>query len=334
MPDLKDGETANVQGSAKVPYVLKNVGGVYSCSCIAWRNQSLPIDKRTCKHLKKYRGEALELARIGSTEEIKKEKEENPTEKAPVLLAHPWDLETDIMGWWLSEKLDGIRAYWDGKDLISRLGNVFHAPDWFKAGFPSFKLDGELWVGRKKFNETSGIVRRHDGGDLWKKVSYLVFDAPEINGEFESRMGFLSRHFLNSSGYAKVLEHKECLGVDHLKAELKRIEGLGGEGMMLRQPKSLYEIGRSHTLLKVKSMHDMEAIVESYEPGKGRHKGRVGALLVKLPNGVRFKIGTGLSDMVRNHPPKIGNTITFHYTELLASGKPRFAAYLRERDIY
>jgi DNA ligase-1 len=334
MADLKDGETAKIQGSAKEPYILKNVGGVYSCSCIAWRNQSLPIDKRTCKHLKKYRGEALELARIGSTEAIKQKQEEEPTEKSPVLLAHSWDLETDITGWWMSEKLDGIRAYWDGKDLVSRLGNIFHAPDWYKATLPNFKLDGELWVGRKKFDETSSIVRRHNGEELWKKVSYIVFDAPEIKGSFENRIDFFKRHFENyPSDFAKVLHHEQCQGVEHLKSELNRVEQLGGEGMMLRQPQSLYESGRSHTLLKVKSMHDTEGVVDGYEPGKNKHKGKVGALWVKS-NGVRFKIGTGLSDYLRSNPPKIGVTITYRYTEILPSGKPRFAAFLREKDVY
>ena len=52
MPDLKDGESAEVKGSARTPYILKNVGGVYSCTCPAWRNQSVSIERRTCKHLR------------------------------------------------------------------------------------------------------------------------------------------------------------------------------------------------------------------------------------------------------------------------------------------
>ena len=66
MPDLADGETVEMQGSGAKPYLLKNTGGVFSCSCPAWRNQSIPIERRTCKHLKKLRGEALELARVAA----------------------------------------------------------------------------------------------------------------------------------------------------------------------------------------------------------------------------------------------------------------------------
>src|SRR3954463_14459927 len=66
MPDLADGETFLMQGSAAKPYELKNTGGVYSCSCPAWRNQSVAIERRTCKHLKKSRGDAAETARCGA----------------------------------------------------------------------------------------------------------------------------------------------------------------------------------------------------------------------------------------------------------------------------
>lgn len=336
MPDLLDGQTAEVQGSAKLPYVIKNVGGVFSCSCIAWRNQSLPIDRRTCKHLKKYRGEAVELARIGQSqtksEANKTVEPDDSKEVAPVLLAHSWDMETDILGWWMSEKLDGVRAYWTGEKFISRLGNEFYAPDWFTAGLPNFKLDGELWMGRKRFDEASGICRRQNGGDLWKEMRYKIFDAPEIAGKFENRVDFYTRHFENNPfQYVETMRHEQCRGVAHLKEELKRIESLGGEGLMLREPGSLYEVGRSYTLLKVKSMYDAEAIVVRYEAGKGKHKGKMGAIWAKFPNGVEFKIGTGFSDAVRANPPKIGSTITFQYTELLKSGKPRFSGYLREK---
>src|SRR5512140_2777566 len=71
MPDLKDGESAEVQGSARLPYMLKNVGGVYSCTCPAWRNQSLPIERRTCKHLRAFRGERAEEERLGALAPLK-----------------------------------------------------------------------------------------------------------------------------------------------------------------------------------------------------------------------------------------------------------------------
>ena len=174
MPDIPDGETVSIQGSARAPYVLKNVGGVYSCSCPAWRNQSVAIDRRTCKHLKKYRSEAAEAARVSTgaaavtTEPAAVE--ERPRSGPPLLLAHSWDNKKDLTGWWLSEKLDGVRAYWDGGQFLSRQGNRFYAPDWFTAGLPSTPLDGELWLGRKRFQRTVSVVRSQNAGEAWKEL--------------------------------------------------------------------------------------------------------------------------------------------------------------------
>src|SRR5687768_17070890 len=162
MPDLADGETFLMQGSGAKPYELKNVGGLYSCTCPAWRNQSITIEKRTCKHLKKLRGEPAEIERVGSAAAAprtpKSEKRAAAQEKAaPVLLAETWDGALDPKGWWMSEKLDGMRAYWDGVQLLSRLGNVIHAPDYFIKGLPKHPLDGELFLARKSFQKTCAI---------------------------------------------------------------------------------------------------------------------------------------------------------------------------------
>src|SRR4051812_27960651 len=142
MPDLRDGESVEMKGSGSKPYVLKNVGGVYSCSCPAWRNQSHPIERRTCKHLRKLRGDAAEEARIGSAVQAPAiPKADDDVSKAPpLLLAESWDNVLDPAGWLMSEKLDGVRAYWDGSRFWSRLGNLFHAPDWFVAGLPKEPL--------------------------------------------------------------------------------------------------------------------------------------------------------------------------------------------------
>src|SRR5579863_836721 len=162
MPDLQDGESTEMQGSGAKPYVLKNTGGVYSCSCPAWRNQSIAIERRTCKHLRKLRGDAAEEARIGGALPAKPAVKEGDDSSPELLLAENWDLAADPTGWWLSEKLDGVRAYWDGRQFVSRQGNLFHAPDWFVAGLPDEALDGELWLGRKAFQRTVSIVRRQD----------------------------------------------------------------------------------------------------------------------------------------------------------------------------
>jgi DNA ligase-1 len=333
MRDLEDGESVEMQGSGSKPYVLKNVGGVYSCSCPAWRNQSVAIEKRTCKHLRKLRGDAAEEARVGSDAPAKVKEAKAGVSAPPLLLAESWDFITDPAGWWLSEKLDGIRAYWDGKQLWSRLGNLFHAPDWFLHGLPDVPLDGELWLGRKKFQRTSGIVRRQDKSDHWKEVRYVLFDAPKLEKGFEQRLEFIQEVVRGSKPpYALAHEHQLCKGVDHLRAELARLEALGGEGLMLRRAGSRYESGRSTTLLKVKSFHDSEARVLKHLPGAGRHKGRLGALLVELEDGTTFSVGTGFSDAERASPPPVGSLITFRYQELSEGGVPRFPSYVGVRD--
>lgn len=331
MADLQDGESVQVQGSGSKPYILKNVGGVYSCTCPAWRNQSMAIERRTCKHLRKLRGDAAEEARVGSPVAIpaKAKTDDADSNAPPLLLAESWDCLTDPTGWWLSEKLDGVRAYWDGKQFWSRLGNRFHAPAWFVAGLPSVPLDGELWLGRRKFQRTVGIVRRQDQSDLWKEVRYTVFDAPALEKKFETRLEFVQECISQGKPpYAQSHEHQQCQGLDHLRRELTRLESLGGEGLMLRQAGSKYESGRSTTLLKVKSFHDAEARVLKHLEGAGRHKGRLGALMVEMADGTTFSVGTGFSDAERGNPPAVGSFITFRYQELSDAGVPRFPSYV------
>jgi DNA ligase-1 len=335
MPDLKDGESTFMQGSGSKPYELKNVGGVYSCSCPAWRNQSLPIERRTCKHLRKLRGDAAEEARVGSAVPPARKAAGDAEEKEgpPLLLAEPWDHAADPTGWWMSEKLDGVRAFWDGARFLSRLGNEFHAPDWFTAGLPGEPLDGELWIARKAFQRTTSIVRRQDRSEHWREVRSVVFDAPGHPGDFEGRLAFFHDFIARERPpFAVAHPHEVCRSLDHLQAELARVEGLGGEGLMLRKPRSKYEIGRSWTLLKVKSFLDGEARVVGHKAGAGRHKGRLGALTVELADGTRFDVGTGFSDAEREDPPPIGSIISFRYQELSEGGVPRFPTYLGVRD--
>lgn len=360
MPDLDDGESTEVQGSGSSRYKLRNVGGVYSCSCPAWRNQSIRIEKRTCKHLKALRGESVEMERIAGSlpatatstpaaarsassiaggiartttaASASSTMPETTKQAPPLLLAHPWDNVQDLSGYWMSEKLDGIRAYWNGKVFISRLGNEFYAPDWFVEGLPNMILDGELWAGRKKFQRATSIVRRQDRSDHWKEIVYVVFDAPAMTTPFEDRVATLQSLFApDRTPYARALEQERCRNMDHLRNELERVEKLGGEGLMMRKPGSKYEVGRSFSLLKVKTFHDAEARIIKHQAGTGKHKGRLGSLLVELPNGIQFSVGTGLSDKERQSPPPIGAMITFRYQELSDTGVPRFPSYVGER---
>ena len=109
---IEEGVTIYVQGSGSKPYELKNVGGVYSCTCPAWRNQSVAIEQRTCKHLRKLRGDAAEEARVGGALPQKPVKEASAAgEGPPLLLAERWESDVDLAGWWMSEKLDGVSRH-------------------------------------------------------------------------------------------------------------------------------------------------------------------------------------------------------------------------------
>ncbi|MCA9649753.1 MAG: DNA ligase [Myxococcales bacterium] len=333
--ELPDGGETTVAGSGSSRYTLRNVGGVYSCTCPAWRNQSVPIERRTCKHLRRFRGDAAEEERLGSLplrSPSRPSSSSTPGPDAPpLLLAHRWE-EQDPTGWWMSEKLDGVRAYWDGTRFVSRLGNAYLAPEWFREGLPPFPLDGELFAGRGAFQQAVSIARRADAGEAWRALSFLIFDAPQVDAGFEDRLGHLHEHFaVNTHAHARVLEHRECTGLDDMLTELRRIEGLGGEGVMLRRPGSRYVAGRSDSLLKVKSFLDTEARVVGHQAGTGRHEGRLGALQVELPNGTRFKVGTGFSDAQREAPPAVGEVITVRYQELTDGGVPRFPIYVGVR---
>lgn len=338
MTDLADGESAQVQGSGSSVYTIRNIGGVYSCSCPAWRNQSIAIETRTCKHIRKLRGDAEEVARVGaaaaSPPRAKKGSDDGSGAKEPpILLADSWDGVVDVKDWWISEKLDGVRAYWDGQQFLSRQGNRYVAPDWFVEGLPKTPLDGELWLNRKQFQRTVSIVRRQDQSDHWKEIRFVVFDAPSISFPFEDRMEELKELLRkHRNEFAAIHQQLRCKGIQHLRDELQRVEALGGEGLMLRQPASLYVAGRSSTLLKVKTFHDAEATVIGHQAGAGRHKGRLGALLVQLPDGTEFAVGTGFSDAQRDNPPAVGSSITFRYQELSDGGVPRFPSYVGVRS--
>jgi DNA ligase-1 len=186
-----------------------------------------------------------------------------------------------------------------------------------------------LWLGRKAFQQCVSIVRRQDKSDHWQSIRFLAFDLPAAGGPFEERMDQL-RDLLSSSRppFAEMHQHQRCRGLDHLREELAKVEAMGGEGLMLRQPESHYEVGRSTTLLKVKTFRDAEARVIEHLPGAGRHKGRLGALAVELPDGTTFSVGTGFSDAQRQNPPAIGSLITFRYQELSDRGVPRFPSFV------
>ncbi|KAI8809421.1 hypothetical protein BJ742DRAFT_237190 [Cladochytrium replicatum] len=315
----------------------------YYCTCMGWRMNKDPVNARTCKHLKELLGEQYEEARLrwknpdgfkpsspkkkaakaGKKKKAKGEDEDEEDEDdnedagpslkkqgAPkLLLANSFEMVNDPTGWWMSEKLDGVRAYWDPtlKAFLSRNGNPFVAPATFIQGYPTdMALDGELFSGRGEFTTTVSVVRTVNSPH-WSKVRYKVFDAPDLKTPFEARVKTLQNWLLKSKACTTVdlVEQTKVTSRDHVVRELKRVESLGGEGLMLRKPGSMYEGRRSSTLLKVKSFYDAEARVTGYEKGKGKNEGVTGSLVCVMESGKTFKVGTGLTDAQRRNPPKV-----------------------------
>lgn len=251
----------------------------------------------------------------------------------PVPLASTYQQGVDLEGYWVSEKLDGVRAYWTGQVFLSRNGNVYRAPDWFVKSLPDVPMDGELWMGRQRFAELSGAVRKQVPVDIeWRNIRFHVFDLPG-SGPFHERYEQLQVLVTKAdSPYLTLVQQKPASSHSALMADLDKVVAEGGEGLMLKRRESRYEAGRSDDLLKVKTFEDAEAVVVGHIPGKGRLQGLMGALQVELPSGRRFRIGTGFSDDIRAQPPALGTRITFKYYGLTATGLPRFASFLRVRD--
>ncbi len=261
------------------------------------------------------------------------------TQNAPhLMLANTWRVDMPLDQYWVSEKLDGVRAYWDGSQLRSRGGYPIQAPEWFTADFPEQPLDGELWLGRGRFNEISAIIRSDNIADpRWDEVHYMVFDLPTqqhkgVPATFEQRRLALQlllgqRHirWLEAVQYYRLADEKA------LQHELAQVVGKGGEGLMLNRAQGLYRAARSDDILKLKPSYDAEALVLGHLDGRGKYTGMVGALLVRNTEGVQFKVGSGLKDSDRREPPPIGSTITYGYSGKTHTGKPRFPRYLRLR---
>jgi DNA ligase 1 len=247
------------------------------------------------------------------------------------MLASTYDGSQDIKGWYMSEKLDGIRCIWNGSCIFSRNGNKFYPPKYFIENFPkNLWLDGELFLDRNNFQQTVSIVKRQDENDGWKKIKFLVFDGPKLKGNFKKRLEILEKELKDcSSKFLELHKQEVCKDVEHLEKKMKEIVSLKGEGVILRDPNSFYENRRSHNMLKVKEFHDAEAIVTSIHKGTGRLQNMMGAIECINKDGITFRIGTGFSDKERANPPKIGSVVTYRYFELTRDNVPRFPSFMR-----
>lgn len=274
-------------------------------------------------------------------------------------------LSTDLKGkeppkgWFVSTKLDGQRALWDGgvsrkyltvpwsqdKDvptgLWSRYGKVIHAPDWWIEKLPPIPLDGELYLGPQSWSELRSIVSRKVPDRRWEKVQYCVFDAPSPKSVWCDREYGDGKIVMNDClKYYKDVERERCFGdtLNYYKEfinvdqrildpkvtfdSLKEDE----EGIMLRNPNSLWVPVRSRNSLKMKKERVSEGVVVGVTEGKGKYEGMVGALVVAW-GGVKFQL-SGMTDAERKRDDWAGKTVRFKYREVSNLGVPKEARYL------
>jgi len=250
------------------------------------------------------------------------------------MLATTYAASEPVTEYWVSEKLDGVRAHWNGEALWSRGGHRIAAPDWFIQGWPAQAMDGELWIGRGSFDLVSGIVRTATPEDAqWRQVRFMVFDLPQHGGSFSQRVSAMQQLAALDIGWLRAVSQFRVASADELDARLATLVAAGAEGLMLHHQDARYLAGRSTALLKYKPYDDAEATVVGYTAGQGKYLGMVGALKVADDAGRRFRLGSGLSDVERANPPPIGSLVTYRYNGLTSTGLPRFARFMRIRQL-
>ena len=250
-----------------------------------------------------------------------------------LMLAEVYRRGMPLDGYWVSEKFDGVRGYWDGKALWTRGGERVVAPAWFTAPLPATPLDGELWAGRGRFNLAVSTVRSQTPNDAaWRELRFMVFDLPAQPGDFDARLAALKKLLpITQAPWVVPVAQQRAGTHAELQALLEKTVKLGGEGLMLHRGTSMYRSERNADLLKFKPFDDAEARVVAHVPGKGRHTGRLGALMVETADGQRFKLGGGFTDAQRDDPPPIGAWVTYRHNGKNPGGLPRFARFLRVR---
>lgn len=247
------------------------------------------------------------------------------------MLAKPWQADLNPADYLVSEKLDGVRALWNGMALSFRSGRPIAAPDWFLAGLPQSPIDGELWAGHNSFERVSGIVRKEAAVDAeWRTLRYMVFDAPLPDMAFAQRAQRITELLaVAAKPWLQAVAQTRVADLASLQRFLRLVVATGGEGLMLHRMDGQWAAGRSDAVRKLKLAPDEEGVVIDYLPGTGKYQGRMGALLVEAPDGQRFALGSGFGDAMRNSPPPLGSTVTYRYRGRTGTGLPRFASFLR-----
>jgi len=253
-------------------------------------------------------------------------------DKPELFLLKTYDDSRDVVGWVMSEKLDGIRGFWNGRELLTRSGKKINAPAWFTQNYPPFSIDGELWTKRGDFENISSIVRTKDSGDRWKKITHQIFEVPNQQGGLLERLSVL-KAYLNTDPivHLQILKQTSIDSKQQLKQFLAQVTDQKGEGVVVRNPNTLYKTGRLPSALKVKKYFDTECTVLKILPGKGKYKAVMGSVLCQTSTGKELRIGSGFKDKDRESPPAIGSEITFKYYGFTKKGKFKYPVYLREK---
>ncbi|MGJ8646817.1 MAG: DNA ligase [Marinomonas colpomeniae] len=257
--------------------------------------------------------------------------------KPDVQLANKFIEGIQVEDYLVSEKYDGIRAIWTGEALVTRQGNPINAPSWFTEKLPQVWLDGELWSKRNDFSFIMSTVRKNNPIDKeWQKIHYMIFDAPDA----EKIMTFEARYqrytsIVNSLELPHVIPIKQFTVKNNqeLNQVLEDYVKEGAEGLILHRKLARFVNGRTDNLLKLKPYMDAEATVVEVLNSTGKYADMMGSILVEMPSGLRFKIGSGFSDEERRSPPEKGDLVTYKYHGFTKRGVPRFASFIRYRNI-
>ena len=253
--------------------------------------------------------------------------------KPDLFLLKTYDDSKDVIGWVMSEKLDGIRGFWTGKELLTRGGVKLTPPKWFIKNYPPFAIDGELWTKRNDFENISSIIRSKNSKQRWKSVSHNIFEVPSQSGGLLKRLSVLKEYLReNPNPYLKILPQTVINAKGQVADFLKEVSADKGEGVVVRNPNTLYQTGRLSSALKVKQYLDTECTVLEILPGKGKYQNMMGSVLCQTDSGKKLKIGSGFKDKDRSNPPAIGSKITFKYYGFTKKGSFKYPVYLRVRQ--
>ena len=246
-----------------------------------------------------------------------------------------------ISGWYLQEKLDGVRARWYKGQFLSRSQKPYPCPEevlaFMREEYGDTPLDGELTCGRGLFQQSVSLVRNgHSTSEQWlSQLHYQVFDLV-LDEEYEIRKQLLD----SMQHHGGFVQNLGVLGRiasdDDVQRHLDYMIEVRGEGLILRNPKAQYHFGYSHDMLKLKRVDEMEVKIVGWLPGQGKHAGRMGVLIVETDE-AKFELGTGFDDAFREDvacwfDSYKGKLVTIEHYGFTDDGIPRNASFKCVRD--